>query len=86
MAETLMAAADDQGLTSVAVVLDNYLGSKYGSGNDFVVQMFAALRERFLPTLDFHMITMLMGFLTNGTSWVKIKTMRILGVVIPRWT
>ncbi len=82
-AETLLAAADDQGLTSVAVVLDNYLASKYGSGNDFVLQMFAALRERYLPTLDFHMVTMLMGFLTNGTSWVKIKTMRILGVVIP---
>ena len=82
-AEALMAAADEQGLTSVAVVLDNYLASKYPSGDDFVAQMFAALRERFLPTLDFQMITMLMGFLTNGTSWVKIKTMRILGVIIP---
>jgi hypothetical protein len=83
MAETLMAAADDQGLTSVAVVLDNYLASKYASEDDFVAQMFAALRERFLPELDFRMVTMLMGFLTNGTSWVKIKTMRILRVVIP---
>ena len=82
-AEILMAAADEQGLTGVAVVLDNYLGSKYPFGDDFVAQMFAALRERFLPMLDFQMITMLMGFLTNGTSWVKIKTMRILGVIIP---
>ncbi|KAK4156539.1 cell morphogenesis N-terminal-domain-containing protein [Chaetomidium leptoderma] len=82
MAEILMAAADEQGLTSVAVVLDNYLASNYSS-DDFVAQMFAALRERFLPTLDSHMVTMLMGFLTNGTSWVKSKTMRILGVVIP---
>ncbi|KAL2023414.1 hypothetical protein VTK56DRAFT_2771 [Thermocarpiscus australiensis] len=82
-AETLMAVADEQGLTSVAVVLDKYLASKYPSGNDFVAQMFAALRERFLPELDFPMITMLMGFLTNGISWVKIKTMRILRVIIP---
>ncbi|KAL2133899.1 hypothetical protein VTI74DRAFT_1464 [Chaetomium olivicolor] len=82
-AETIMAVADEQGLTSVAVVLDNYLASKYQTGDDFVAQMFGALRERFLPTLDFRMVTMLMGFLTNGTSWVKIKTMRILRVIIP---
>ncbi|KAL2141887.1 hypothetical protein VTI28DRAFT_1820 [Corynascus sepedonium] len=82
-AETLMAVADEQGLTSVSVVLDDYLASKYPSGDDFVSHMFAALRERFLPTLDFSMVTMLMGFLTNGISWVKIKTMRILRVIIP---
>ncbi|KAJ4300315.1 Cell morphogenesis protein PAG1 [Collariella sp. IMI 366227] len=82
-AETIMAVADEQGLTSVAVVLDNYLAFKYQSGNDFVAQMYGALRERFLPALDFRMITMLMGFLTNGASWVKIKTMRILRVIIP---
>ncbi|KAH6635292.1 cell morphogenesis N-terminal-domain-containing protein [Chaetomium sp. MPI-SDFR-AT-0129] len=82
-AETLMAAADEQGLTGVLVVLDKYLGSKYASGTEFVKQMLEALQERFLPTLDFPMITMLMGFLTNATSWVKIKTMRILCVVIP---
>ncbi|KAK4235508.1 cell morphogenesis protein PAG1 [Achaetomium macrosporum] len=81
--ETLMAAADEQGLTSMAVVLDNYLASKYPSESDFIAEMFAALRERFLPKLEFRMLTMLMGFLTNATSWVKIKTMRILRAVIP---
>ncbi|KAH6631852.1 cell morphogenesis N-terminal-domain-containing protein [Chaetomium tenue] len=82
-AEILMAAADEQGLTSVSVVLDNYLGARYPDGSDFAAQMIEALRERFLPTLDCQMITMLMGFLTNGTSWVKIKTMRILRAIIP---
>ncbi|KAK4134259.1 hypothetical protein BT67DRAFT_462505 [Trichocladium antarcticum] len=70
-AETLMAVADEQGLLS------------HSSESDFVAQMFAALGERFLPGLDLRMITMLMGLLTNGTSWVKIKTMRILRVIIP---
>ncbi|AEO55251.1 hypothetical protein MYCTH_2298895 [Thermothelomyces thermophilus ATCC 42464] len=82
-AETLMAAAEEQGLTSVSMVLDDYLAFKYPSDEDFIAAMFAALRERFLPTLDFRMLTMLMGFLTNGISWVKIKTMRILRVIIP---
>lgn len=82
-AETLMAVADEQGLTSVAVVLDSFLASKYSSENEFIAQMFSALRERFLPALDFRMITMLMGFLTNGISWVKVKAMRILCVIMP---
>jgi hypothetical protein len=83
MAETLMAAADEQGLETVAVVLDNYLASKYQSEGDLIADIFAALRERFLPKLEFRMLTMLMGLLTNATSWVKIKTMRILRAVIP---
>ncbi|KAL2262677.1 hypothetical protein VTK26DRAFT_499 [Humicola hyalothermophila] len=82
-AETLMAVADAQGLVGVAMVLDDFLASKYTSDKEFIVQMYAALRERFLPAMDFRMLTMLMGFLTNGTSWVKIKTMRILRVIIP---
>ncbi|KAK4107028.1 hypothetical protein N656DRAFT_742598 [Canariomyces notabilis] len=82
-AETLMALADEQGLTGMAMVLDSFLAFKYSSGTEFAAQMFGALRERFLPALEFRMLTMLMGFLTNGTSWMKIETMRILGVVIP---
>ncbi|KAK3353095.1 cell morphogenesis protein-like protein [Lasiosphaeria hispida] len=82
-AELLFAAADDQGLTGLAMVLDSYLATKYSSGNEFIVSMFGALREYYLPGLDFQMITTLMGFLTNSTAWVKIKTMRILCVIIP---
>ncbi|KAK3390951.1 cell morphogenesis N-terminal-domain-containing protein [Podospora didyma] len=83
-AETLMTIADEQGLTSIAVVLDNYLASKYSSENELISAMFTALSGHFLPSLDLPMITMLMGFLTNGAAWVKIKTMRILCVIIPR--
>jgi hypothetical protein len=83
-AETLMAAADDQGLVSVVKVLSGYLAGQYASETEFVGRVVAALREeRFLPALDFGMLTMLMGLLTNATRWVKIKTMRILRVVIP---
>jgi len=82
-AKILTKIADQQGLMNVAVVLDDFAGSRFSSDDDFISQMFDALRERFLPALDFPMITMLMGFLTNAISWVKIKTMRILRVVIP---
>ncbi|KAK1759389.1 cell morphogenesis N-terminal-domain-containing protein [Echria macrotheca] len=83
-AETLLAAANLQGLPMIALVLRNYLAAKFSSETEFVVQMFAALREYYSPAaLDFRMVTMLMGFLTNGTGWVKLKTMKILCVVIP---
>ncbi|KAM7189704.1 cell morphogenesis protein PAG1 [Naviculisporaceae sp. PSN 640] len=81
-AEVLLSVADQQGLTGVAVALDSYLGSRYSSGTEFVGQLFAALRSYYFSDLDFRMITMLMGFLTNATPWVKIKTMRILCVII----
>ena len=83
-AKILLAISSQQGLTSISAALRGYLDSKFSSENDFIVQMFAALREYYSPTmLDFRMITMLMGFLTNGTSWVKLKTMKILSIVIP---
>ncbi|KAK4640404.1 Cell morphogenesis protein PAG1 [Podospora bellae-mahoneyi] len=82
-ANSLMSVAYERELRSIALVLDKYLANMYSSGEDFVSQMLAALQDYFLPALDFHMIAMLMGFLTNATAWVKIKTMRILRVIIP---
>lgn len=82
-AENLMAVAHAQGLTSIAHVLDQYLAMNYQTGKDFISELFASLGEYFLPQLDLQMITLLMGFLTNSTSWIKIKTMRILCVIIP---
>ncbi|KAG4222713.1 hypothetical protein PC116_g28814 [Phytophthora cactorum] len=48
-----------------------------------MVQLLAALREIFLPQLDFQMLTMVLGFLTNNLPWVKIMTLRLLCVIIP---
>ena len=82
-ADNLLAVADAQGFPGVAQVLDNYLAKNYRSGEEFVRQLFHSLKEYFLPQFDLQMVTMLMGLLTNSTSWIKIKTMRILSVVIP---
>lgn len=81
--ENLLNVTIAQGLSSIALVLDNYLSKHYQNGDDFIIQMFSALKEYFLPDLDFKMITTLIGFLTNKTPWVKIKTMRILCRIIP---
>jgi hypothetical protein len=82
-AKVLLNAASTQGHSNLAIVLDNYLARKYQTDHEFISQLHSAFKEYFLPTFDFRMITMLMGFLTNSTSWVKVKTMRLLCVIIP---
>ncbi|KAK7748840.1 Cell morphogenesis protein PAG1 [Cytospora paraplurivora] len=82
-AETLLQVAVTQGLPRIALVLNDYLRKQHETAKAFVSQMFAALKEYFLPELDFALLTTLMGMLTNRLAWVKTNTMRILHVVIP---
>lgn len=82
-AETLLEVAVGQGLSSLALVLNDYLSRNHASPKEFILQMIGALRETFLPQLDYAMITMLMGMLTNRQAWVKTSTMRILAIIIP---
>ncbi|KAI1377724.1 cell morphogenesis N-terminal-domain-containing protein [Hypoxylon crocopeplum] len=82
-AEILFAVAEAQGLSSICGALGAFMNSRYRSSKDFMIQLLAALREFFLPQLDFKMLTTLLGFLTNSIPSVKIMTMRLLCVVIP---
>ncbi|KAI1398886.1 cell morphogenesis N-terminal-domain-containing protein [Hypoxylon fuscum] len=83
IAKILFAVAEAQGMSSICAALGAFINSRCRSSKDFMVQLLAALRESFLPQLDFKMLTMLLGFLTNSIPSVKIMTMRLLCVVIP---
>ncbi|PNH56744.1 hypothetical protein VD0002_g9769 [Verticillium dahliae] len=83
-AEVLCTVAEDQGYGNIAEVLEEYIAFKHHiDTREFQVQLFSALRDHFLPKLEFNMVVFLMGLLTNSISWVKIKTMSILSTVIP---
>jgi hypothetical protein len=82
-ADILFAVAEAQGFQPICAVLDGFMQRRYPHGKDLLVQLFHALGEVYLPHLDFKMLIMLMGFLTNNISSVRIMTMRILSVVIP---
>ncbi|KAL6862768.1 Cell morphogenesis protein PAG1 [Amphichorda felina] len=75
--------AERQGFESVAIALGEYNAGSFRSSHDFLGQLFAAIREYYLPMLDFKMIEFLLGLLTNSLSWVKVQTMRILCVALP---
>lgn len=79
----LVDEADRQGLEAVVMALDGCRSGCFGSSREFLGQLFAALKDCFLPRLEFRMVTFLIGLLTNSLSWVKIQTMRILCVVVP---
>lgn len=82
-ASLLITEADRQGLETIALVLEDFAASKFDNSVDFLDAVFSALREYYLPDLDFKMITFLISMLTNSLSWVKVQTMRILCVAIP---
>ncbi|KAH8880661.1 hypothetical protein GQ53DRAFT_703628 [Thozetella sp. PMI_491] len=82
-AEGLATVADAQGFANIAAVLDDYVLRKFQSSKEFIAQLFASLRQYFLPALEFDMVKMLMGMLTNALPWVKLKTMEILSIIIP---
>ncbi|KAI0150484.1 cell morphogenesis N-terminal-domain-containing protein [Xylariaceae sp. FL1272] len=79
----LLAVAEAQDFNPICSALSSFLDMSISSSQDMMTQLFAAIREFFLPQLDFKMLTMLMGFLTNSISSVKLMTMRLLCVVIP---
>uniref|UniRef100_A0A0B7JI73 Uncharacterized protein n=2 Tax=Bionectria ochroleuca TaxID=29856 RepID=A0A0B7JI73_BIOOC len=82
-AHLLRKEAEAEGYDSITVALGDYTAGKFRSSQDFLSQLFSAIREYYLPQFDFKLITFLVGLLTNSLSWVKIQTMRILCVALP---
>lgn len=82
-ARILLAESDRQGLEGIALIMDGLISDHFQIAEDFMNQLFGALREFYLPHMEFKMITFLIGLLTNSLSWVKVQTMRILCLVIP---
>ncbi|KOS18358.1 Cell morphogenesis protein PAG1 [Escovopsis weberi] len=79
----LLGESDRQGLEAIGLVLDDYASEKMQNSHDFLQRYFDAIKEYYLPRMEFKTLTFLIGLLTNSLAWVKIQTMRILCVVIP---
>jgi hypothetical protein len=79
----LAEVAEMQGWSSISRALSGFAASRYRASKDFLAQLVSAIREAFFPQWEFGSLTFLMGLLTNSIPWFKVKTMRILCVVIP---
>lgn len=80
----LLAETDRQGLEALGVALDDLVSGNHQDGQEFLSQVFLAIKEYYLPRMEFKLITFLTGLLTNSLSWVKVQTMRILCIAIPQ--
>ncbi|EJT77748.1 cell morphogenesis protein PAG1 [Gaeumannomyces tritici R3-111a-1] len=81
-AEVLRGVAVENNHSPVALVLTGFLSGNYQTGEELIQATFSAFKESFSAQLDFRMIVMIMGFLTNRISWVKYKTTKVLHVII----
>ncbi|KAL5624389.1 hypothetical protein BROUX41_004449 [Berkeleyomyces rouxiae] len=81
-AQILIKMADIEGHISISATLNAYVAGSFPTSRDFLMELYAGLRETFLPHYEFQMVVILMGFLTNATPWVKLKTVDILCVVM----
>jgi hypothetical protein len=82
-AEILANVAEAQGCGTIARALNSFAASRYRISKDFLAQLVSAIRESFFPQFDFKCLIFLMGLLTNSIPWFKVKTMKILCVIIP---
>lgn len=79
----LAQVAEAQGCNTISRALSGFAAGRYRTSKDFLAQLASAIRESFFPQWGFGSLTFLMRLLTNSIPWVKLKTMRILCVVIP---
>ncbi|KAN0083770.1 Cell morphogenesis N-terminal domain containing protein [Elaphomyces granulatus] len=82
-AKMLAAVAERQDCSRLAVCLVGLANSQYKTNRDFLLHIVAEIRTYFFPQQDVQSLVFLMGLLTNATRWFRIKTMKILCVLIP---
>ena len=79
----LAEVAGQQGSSLIAQRLTEFANGYYRTSNDFLYPAIAAVRSSYFPEYDGKSLVFLMGFLTNKSSWFRLKTMEILCVLIP---
>ncbi|KAF1810422.1 hypothetical protein P152DRAFT_97645 [Eremomyces bilateralis CBS 781.70] len=82
-ADVLAKLADAQGYEDVALALSALTQRRYRADKDFLMQIILAIRASFFPDHEFNSLVFLMSLLTNKIAWFKVKTMRVLCVLIP---
>jgi Cell morphogenesis C-terminal/Cell morphogenesis central region len=79
----LAEVADQTGSCVIAQRLTEFANGHHKTSSEFLHPTIAALCSTFFPEYDGRSLVFLMGFLTNKSSWFRLKTMEILCVLIP---
>ncbi|KAJ5256817.1 hypothetical protein N7478_012921 [Penicillium angulare] len=79
----LARAAENEGCPRLAASLFGFANQQYKTEGVFLDHIVTEIKSYFFPQLDFQCLIFLMGLLTNTTDWFRVKTMKILCVLIP---
>jgi hypothetical protein len=82
-ASTLARVAENERCPRLAASLFGFANQQYKTAGVFLDHIITEIKSYYFPQLDFQCLIFLMGLLTNTTDWFRIKTMRILCVLIP---
>jgi hypothetical protein len=82
-ASLLARVAENEGCPRLAASLFGFANQQYKTEGVFLDHIITEIKSYYFPHLDFQCLIFLMGLLTNTTDWFRIKTMKILCVLIP---
>jgi len=82
-AETIALSAESQGFEELSQALESLARHQYRNEDDFLKKTVAAMRTAFFPNHEFDTLVFLVGLLNNQLPYVKIKTMKLLCIMIP---
>jgi len=82
-AELLSSVARFQGHDQLSNVLADFAAGLFEHESDFLQKILSAVQLAFFPTQEFDSLVFLIGLLNNQNSWFKIKTMKMLCVMLP---
>lgn len=81
-ASLLAKVAEQQGCPHLANSMSGFANGQYRTEQDFLDHAISAIRSYYFPEHDVQSLVFVMGLLTNTTTWFRVKTMKILGLVI----
>ncbi|KAJ5873784.1 uncharacterized protein N7529_002214 [Penicillium soppii] len=82
-ASILARVAENERCPRLAASLFGFANQQYKTAGVFLDHIITEIKSYYFPQLDFQCLIFLMGLLTNTTDWFRIRTMRILCVLIP---
>ncbi|KAJ6099471.1 hypothetical protein N7467_001006 [Penicillium canescens] len=82
-ASLLARVAENERCPRLAASLFGFANQQYKTAGVFLDHIITEIKSYYFPQLDFQCLIFLMGLLTNTTDWFRVKTMRILCVLIP---
>ncbi|KAG8628178.1 hypothetical protein KVT40_004051 [Elsinoe batatas] len=82
-ADTLANVAEAQGHGELATALYKFAAGSFSTESEFLSRVVAAIRLAFFPSQEFESLVFLIGLLNNQLSWFKVKTMKLLCIILP---